>query len=1006
MRTALWCWLLLILSCGPAHAAPATPRLADLHRAFWTSKDGAPTDIVSMTQTADGWLWMATTNGLYRFDGVRFEHFQPRPGEALLDARLARLYAAPDGALWFGYSGGGGIGELRNGRLHHHAPAWHRPGAMQQAHQDLDGSLWVATMSGMMHHANGAWSMPGPEQGLPSGRANAVFVDQYGNVWANIDEQLFVRRHGSQQFTPVAAGKNSQSILASPDGRLWVDAGHRIAAIAAPHAGAARPARPGRGMMTSQDWLFDRAGNFWTTNCPATLCLVHASALAGKTAIRVADTPKDALAGERLNRGLTRALFEDAEGNVWAATSEGLERYRPQRIDRLPMDRQYAEFLIANDGPNALWVMTKPQGHLWRVAGAALTRVPGTAAYSSMNGNGSIGRPVLFFSNGRIAQRRQGQLQEEALHDGAGRRIVPPLTANNGTFDGKDYWAYSISGPVRLVDGQWRAVAQLGFPAGARLMNADRAGGVWLLYEDRMVDATRTPWHAYGKEQGLDVGRLHRVVAREAVLALGNSGVAVKIGERFYPLRTDRPDLLANAMASMESANGDLWINARDGLLRVQAADWKAWLAHPDSLLKIALFDSADGAAGTRTTQPAWMATTDNGKRVWFVDQKGLASIDSTTVSYNRIAPRVEVTRLRAGTLAFFGDHAIRLGAGTRNLAIDYTALSFTMPERLRFKYRLVGLDAQWQDGGARRTMAYTNLGPGDYRFEVLAANEDGVWGARPATMAFSIAPLFVQTWWFFALCALLAAAALAGLYWLRMRSVHKHFAGRMHARMLERERIARSLHDTYLQSVQGLIYVFHGVAQNLPAAAASQGALERALALADEVLIQGREQVLGLRTLAGSADTLAQSLAGVGEALAQNAAMTCTISTSGAMRTLRGLVMEELFWIGREALQNAFRHSRGTTVKLMLHYDARQFTLSIEDDGIGLPTAMLAHGQRDGHWGLPGMRERARAVHGALALSHAPGGGACIVLAVPGRSAYIGRGPAWQALARWWRAR
>ena len=1002
LRKAVTCCLVLLLACGVAHAAPVTQHLADLHRDVWTSKEGAPTDIFSITQTADGWLWMATTNGLYRFDGVQFEQFQPRPGEALLDARLANTYAGPNGALWFGYNGGGGISELRNGRVRLHAPAQPRMGHMIAAHHDREGTLWVATSTGLLRYADGVWTVMGDEHGLSGGWITSIFSDQYGNVWANSGHRLHVRRPGTQRFMPFGPAQDSQIVRPSHDGRLWIDVGKQLTMVDAPRTGPALPLRPGHGPMESDDWLFDRAGNFWTGDCPAGLCLIHASTLLGKSTFRLADVPHDALEEQSKTRGASRTIFEDAEGNIWVATSEGLERYRPNRIDRIRLDKQYEHILLGNDGPNALWIVARQPGHLWRFADGVLRPVPTESTYNGIISN--IGHPTIFGSRHGMVQRAEGSLETTPVRGGDGQ-LLPPLEWPGGSFDGKEAWGLDAArNPVKLKDGRWRRLAELGYPSGSKALDIDRQGGVWIVYDDKVIDARPNPWRAYGKADGLDIGRLQRVVAQDTVLVLGTTGTSVRIGERFHPLRTSRPDLLANAMASTTSANGDLWINARSGLVQVQAADWKAWQNLPQSLLKVTVFDNADGVAGTMARESSHMVATDNGKRVWFVDQKGVASIDSTTIAHNRMAPRVEVLRLRAAASTFFSDEEPRLVAGTKKLSLDYTALTYIMPERIRFKYRLDGVDEQWQESRRRRTVDYTNLGPGDYRFQVLAANEDGVWGTQPATMRFSIAPLFTETWAFYALCALAVAGALVMLYRARVRSVKKHIADRTHERLYERERIARTLHDTYLQSVQGLIYVLQGEVHRQPAADGVPRPLDRALALADDVLIQGREQVMGLRLSARGGMTLEQSLAEIGRTLAERHPMACSIRSSGAARAMRGHVMEELFCIGREALQNAFRHAQGTRVDVTLHYDASKFTLSVQDDGIGFPAAMLAHGQRDGHWGLPGMRERAETVHGTLAMSNAPGGGACIVLAVPGRTAYAAQRQAWHALLRWWR--
>ena len=879
--------LLLALVCGQARAGLDPNLLTDLHHDIWTSKEGAPTDINAMAQSADGWLWLSTPNGLYRFDGVRFERFRPRPGQALLDARLANLYAAPNGDLWIGYAGGAGVSVLRQGQLTHHTPAQPALGTMHQALQDPDGSLWLASSTGLLHFVRGAWERIGAAQGLPTGVVTHVFVDRQRRVWVTSSGRVFVRNRPGAPFVRPFPDETNGGFTTASDGRTWIGTAAGMRLLDDPLAGAAPPSRPERGAANSAPFLFDNAGNFWTRNDDSTLHFIRADEVQGKSAFAHEATPREILSVEQQKRGRPEAFLRDMEGNIWVAVAGGIDRYRPQRVHCLTMDQKYSRFGLANDGTEAMWVDARPAGDLWRVG----------------------------------------------------------------------------AGGLMQVKGETRSLAQLGF-----------------------ADLQAAPARGNGKDVVFDA-----------------DGMAVRIGDRFHRLRTNPPALLANAQAIVASANGDRWINTYAGLVHIRAADWQGWLARPDSVVDTALFDDSDGYPGAQGGQHSLMATTNNGRRVWFVGKRGLAWVDSETIVRNPVPPRAEVVQLHAGASEHAGNGVARLAAGTTNIGIDFTALSFTMPERLRFKYRLVGLDDAWHEAETRRSAGYTNLGPGAYRFEVLAANEDGVWGTEPATLPFSIAPLFTQTWWFFGLCALALVGALALLHRARVRTVRKHLDDRLHERLYERERIARSLHDTYLQSVQGLIYVFHDVAQRLPVTAAEYPALDRALAIADDVLIQGREQVLDLRTPAPGTATLAHSLGEFGKALAAHAGMTCDISTTGTVRPMRGHVFEELLSIGREALCNAFRHARGTRVDLALRFEADQFTMCIEDDGIGWPVDVRAHGNRAGHWGLPGMRERADTLHGTLAIDHGPAGGARIVLTVPARIAYIDRQPAWQALVRWW---
>jgi signal transduction histidine kinase len=325
----------------------------------------------------------------------------------------------------------------------------------------------------------------------------------------------------------------------------------------------------------------------------------------------------------------------------------------------------------------------------------------------------------------------------------------------------------------------------------------------------------------------------------------------------------------------------------------------------------------------------------------------------------------------------------------TRNLELDFTAATLSIPERVRFRYRLVGLEEGWRNAGARRVAFYTNLEPGDYRFEVLACNEDGVWGMTPASFAFRIAPTFVQTIWFKLLCALLALLLMALLYWRRMLAVTQRISERLRERLRERERIARALHDSFLQSVQALMMQFDLIKHSLGADDPLHGRIEHALTTADDVLREGREQVLALRLNHEQAGDLETALSGLGHILGPRYQTGFALQVSGVARPFRADAAAEAYAICREALQNAFRHAHSAQVRVELRYERSHFTLRVSDQGRGMDAAVYERGYRPGHFGLTGMRERAHDVGGTLEIDSTLGQGTTVTLLLPARRAY-----------------
>ncbi|MET0543285.1 MAG: triple tyrosine motif-containing protein [Variovorax sp.] len=307
----------------------------------------------------------------------------------------------------------------------------------------------------------------------------------------------------------------------------------------------------------------------------------------------------------------------------------------------------------------------------------------------------------------------------------------------------------------------------------------------------------------------------------------------------------------------------------------------------------------------------------------------------------------------------------------------------------MQFKYRLAGLETEWQDGGNQREATYTNLGPNRYRFQVIAANQDGIWNEEGSSIAFTIAPAWYQTAWFHALCALAAALLLFTLYRLRLRQVSAQIRGRLEARLAERERIARELHDTLLQGIQGLILRFQVATDRIPSGEPARELMEKSLDRADRLLAESRDKVKDLRSCASEAQTLDQALAIEGVHFAELHPAGFRISVLGSARELHPLVHEEGLLIGREALGNAFLHARAADIEIELTYADDALRLRVRDDGEGIGHDVLAAGGRPGHFGLIGMRERALKLGAHLDVWSKPGAGTEVELRVPAAVAY-----------------
>jgi signal transduction histidine kinase len=437
------------------------------------------------------------------------------------------------------------------------------------------------------------------------------------------------------------------------------------------------------------------------------------------------------------------------------------------------------------------------------------------------------------------------------------------------------------------------------------------------------------------------------------------------------------------------TANGDLWLSSTAGAIKLAADEVRLLSSQPDYPVTIELYDFLDGMPGTPNAirpLPSIAATGDG--RLWFATTNGIVWIDPQHLRRNTVAPNVEVQAIVADGRSYELRSGLRLPIKPRNVQISYTALSLSIPERVRFRYQL-GAGEPWQDAGSRRTAYFTDLGPGNYTFRVIAANNDGVWNETGAALEFTIPPAFQQTRWFYALCALTFLAILTVAYRVRVRQVAAQVRGRLEERLAERERIARDLHDTLLQGMQGLIWKFQAASDRIPGDEPARQLMEQSLDRADKLLEESRDKVKDLRPAARDVADLAQALAAEGEQFAKLHSAQFRVSVQGTPRDLHPLVREEGLLIGREALANAFRHGAAANIEAEVTYGELALHMRVRDDGRGIDAAVLEAGGRPGHFGLLGMHERAKKLGADIEVWSRPGAGTEIDLRVPAEVAY-----------------
>ena len=994
-------WLTALLSWpGTAPAQTGDLTLRQLNQRVFGATDGAPTDISALAQTADGTLWVGGRAGLTRFDGLRFVPYPGSGDQPLQQTNVSALLATADGSLWIGFRPNG-VAVLKQGRVTHYGPRdGVPPGAIQQLALAPDGSVWLAARLGVAHFEAGQWiKVAGePELNTPYG----VQVDEAGTLWVATVDGLRARGVDEDRFREVDRrryfGSRGTLLTAAPDGKIWAAAEDELVRVS-PAQGSIEAAFKVEG-MAGGPLLLDLKGNLWAAD-PEAHELLHLTSeeLARPRSASVSANSQALYGGDGLGPGRVYAALEDRESNIWVATTTALHRFSRSNVvhDVVPacagVGLQSPTFVAGDRG--VLWIVCDKvtegqlnEIHDSKVVSSQVTP-PFSVAARARDGTVWLAGPTA------LAQLRDDRIVVTAQlpADLRGRPVQALVRDGSGAI----WLSITRRGTFRVAGGEWIENGNLALPREpAYTQVVDENNTLWFGYtESRIARIDARGVRMLDSRQGLQVGNVLSLLAEDGQLWVGGElGFARFDGKRFVPVVARSGKHFEAVSGIVRSRDGDLWLNGIAGISRIARRELERLVRDPTHRVESETFNYLDGVPGTAVQlrpQPSAVETSDG--RIWFSMTEGIVSIDPSQLARNPLPPPVTIWSVDSGGTRFPNQGTeLRLPIRTTDLQIEYSAGSLTVPERVRFRYQLQGLDRTWHDVGGRREALYTNLGPGDYRFRVIAANNDGVWNESGASIAFVIPPAFYQTRWFYALCALAGVAMLAALYRMRVRQVAARVRDRLEARLAERERIARDLHDTLLQGVQGLIWRFQAAADRIPADQPARHLLEQSLDRADKLLEESRDKVKDLRASAHDAVHLDEALAQECAQLAQLHPAKFAVSVQGARRDLHPIVREEGFFIGREALTNAFQHAAATSIEAELSYGDAVLLIRVRDDGAGIDTAVLDAGERPGHFGLLGMRERARKLGATLDIWSRPGAGTEVELRVPAHVAYVSR--------------
>jgi signal transduction histidine kinase len=503
----------------------------------------------------------------------------------------------------------------------------------------------------------------------------------------------------------------------------------------------------------------------------------------------------------------------------------------------------------------------------------------------------------------------------------------------------------------------------------------------------------------FGKSDGIPPGMVCTIYHDRAgnVWAAGRGGLSKFENGRFRPLSKSNGLPAQSVFGMVEDDEGYWWLATEVGVLRISADELDRAVANPAYRIRYESFSTLDGLPGSpQNTFPGPLAARTMDGRVWFATKGGIAYVDPRHIpKKNDLSPPVHVETIKVDDKVVAQTGGIVLNHDVKNVEIDYTAFSLSIPERVFFRYKLEGYDTEWQQPGTRRQAFYSSLSPGKYKFHVIACNNDGVWNESGATLDFRVMPAWYQTNLFRIVCVACFVLLLWALYHLRLQQLQRQFKMALEARVCERTRIARELHDTLLQSFQGLMLRFQTVDEMLPARPMdAKKALECALNRGDQAISEGRDAITDIRASTLANQDLATSITALmtnfGEELSEGkgASVPFQVLVEGTPRIVRPNIQSEIYRIARESLGNAFRHAQAQHIETEITY-GESLRLRFRDDGKGIDSSVIEHGGRPGHWGLTGIRERAKQIGAQLEIWSELGAGTEIELSIPGSIAY-----------------
>jgi ligand-binding sensor domain-containing protein/signal transduction histidine kinase len=988
-------WLLTLTAvcfAHLAHAVDSRKTFSQYIRDQWSAENGFPGGFVrAFTQTPDGYLWVGAAKGLYRFDGLNFVTAQALDPAFPSITNILGLTTDGEGNLWVLTQGS--VLRYRNGSFEDLTSDLAPGSFITTMSRALGGNVLLANlMQGEILYGRKRFTVLASSEIFHTALVISLAQTQDGKIWVGTrGNGLFYLIEG--QLRPAIGGlpdRKINSLSATRNGVLWIGTDNGLA-IWDGTAISTKNLPPALSKARISALMEDRDGNLWIGT---SLGLLRFNNKDGSLLI---ETDKESL-------GEITALQEDREGNIWIGSNRGIERLRDSPFttysfsEGLPSERS---------GP----IYVDPEARLWfaPLNGGLYCMEDGKVKALIKGGSA---RDVIYSITGSKNDvwvgRQTGGLMHFALRQGAVEQQtyteVNGLAQNSvyGVHESRDgtVWAGTLSGGVsRLKDGTFTAYTTSNGLASNSIAAIEEGA------EGTMWFATRGGLNAWSRDRVLTYTVHDGLPSDDVISLLSGSDGALWIGtagglaffsaNKIHGAQVFPESLREPIFGLAEDRQGSLWIATSDRVLKVNrdrllTGDLKAG--------DIREYGFADGLRGIEGVRRDRSVVIDQRGRIWFSLNRGISVVDPARVSAALPAiPHVE--KMSADGIPITMQEPIRVPGPSRRLVFTYTGVTLTVPERVRFRYMLEGFDQDWNDVTATRQAIYTNLDPGSYSFRVKASNSDELWDGPEAAVSLKIAPAFWQARWFQVSYLLSLALIVWMIYQLRVRQLSRQMRARFEERLEERERIARDLHDTLLQGFVSAAMQLHVANDRLETDSPAKPIVERVVQLMRQVSEEGRNTIRSLRSSKHATPDIEQALSRVGQEFGEDGPVDFRVVAEGLPQALHPAIRDEAYRIGREAVTNAYRHSGASRIEVEVDYATRRLRILVRDNGCGINAQVLQSG-REGHWGLPGMQERAEKIGAKLVVSSGSGIGTEVELSIPGNVAYVsfssGRWPKW----------